>query len=778
MADAAGLSLSVAALVKELYDYAKLVKGATEEIASLAGELSAFKSVLDLHAQYITTRPSNRSDEFDDMVNCAQELVLSLATQLRGGASSVQRARHALEWPFKAGSVREKLARIERLKSWFLFALMVDDSIKLDNVIAEMRELSVTIHADLESRRSNETSTATARLRDTVAPVSHNKVHGKACRSWAGTESGMWFCDGPLRTWSEQEPSSSRLYVLSGVSGTGKTTLMSRAIEHTSQKLADQPSTHVAYFYCTYNELGSQDPRNVLGSWMSQIRPALSNIDLAARRPEDLTLADMESSLIAAASGCTQLLFLDALNESLDRANELAASIMRLIESSSSIRCLVSTTPHLAPLKEIFGISYSRIDVSAQAVLPDIEQYIRKRVASNPVLSQIPEIEFLKALVPKSEGIFRWVDCQMTFLDSMMTAKKVRQALQSLPGTLNETYALLLSYVLGPAKQMVRDALLWLSFSHRLLELEELCEAVIIEEDEYEIDQSCRLQDPHSLLSLCQGLVAYDIPTESVSLAHSSVKSFLTGEWIRNSSVSFFAMDANRSISFIVRKSLSYLSLTQLQLHSQPNQATPGKFRVALHRRYPFLGYASTRWATHARCCTLGEHEMQVIIKFFQTQKKPMGGNFVFWVSILFPQMPTMRMLESEPLYYAASYGLSEVIKGLFAEGLISKKDSGGPWYIDHKCGRHASTALQVACYRGHEAVVDILLLEGADPNSRDDGGISCEKWARNQGYDRILEKLRDAGATIKGKVRVSRPYESSMGGPDENGAAFVPYLI
>jgi hypothetical protein len=384
-----------------------------------------------------------------------------------------------------------------------------------------------------------------------------------------------------------------------------------------------------------------------------------------------------------------------------------------------------------------------QIYMDAHLVVPDIEAYIRSEVRSNIVLNKVPEAEFIDALVPKSEGMFRWIDCQMDFLRSQLTPRRVRNALKDLPGTLDDTYITLLGRVPEAGKQLVKEALMWLSFCHRPLSVRELCEAVIIEENEREIDEDCRLPDPHLLLSLCQGLILQDEVSGSVTLAHGSIRSFLTGAAVKSSPAVLFALDQEDSARRIFRKCLSYLMLDAFR-------GGYGLLRTlnVLHDVYPKLDYACKKWTAHAEAVSTEPADLDLIKTFFLTQKQNRyGGNFTFWICCLKPNTPSHSLKASEPLYYAASFGLTSVVEMLLETGLINLSDPGQSWHIDRVCGANSCTALQVACYRGHEDIVDTLLQAGADPHSEDDVGLGCIDWALKRGHYNIAAKLEAAGA-------------------------------
>lgn len=87
---------------------------------------------------------------------------------------------------------------------------------------------------------------------------------------------------------------------------------------------------------------------------------------------------------------------------------------------------------------------------------------------------------------------------------------------------------------------------------------------------------------------------------------------------------------------------------------------------------------------------------------------------------MLIPTSPDNHIQTTHPLYYAASYGLTEVVRIT----LDTEKDID----INQLGGWAQSSALHVAVYRDHLNVVNLLLARGADPslpNNKDE----CPLW-------------------------------------------------
>ena len=299
-----------------------------------------------------------------------------------------------------------------------------------------------------------------------------------------------------------------------------------------------------------------------------------------------------------------------------------------------------------------------------------------------------------------------------------------------------------------------REAMLWLSFAFRPLNLIELCETLAFNELDATVDQSGRLLDPHDLLRWCQGLITYHTRRSDVTLSHSSVRTYLLSEQIKNSPATFFSIDETDAGRLLFRKCLTYMMFKDFSNGYSPLHYEWEAFR----RRWPLLDYASDHWAAHARALgtRLEPGDQQLISNLYSTSKNERGGNFRFWVQCLYPASDIQVVRDTQPLYYAASFGLETVVASLVSADRNMDLNALG--------GRGASTALLVACYRGHYGVAKYLLDAGADPYCKDGSGLSALFWALWYGYVDIAELLRQslrARSDAKGETASSHIKEA-----------------
>jgi len=119
---------------------------------------------------------------------------------------------------------------------------------------------------------------------------------------------------------------------------------------------------------------------------------------------------------------------------------------------------------------------------------------------------------------------FRWVVCQLDVLRKCLTVDALRRTLKSLPKSLDETYARILSNIDEEHSGHARSILQWLAFSVRPITLEEVAAGLAVD-----LDHCCllvpdqQLQDPYDILTICSSLVT--MSDESQPHQHSDEES-------------------------------------------------------------------------------------------------------------------------------------------------------------------------------------------------------------------------------------------------------------
>lgn len=267
----------------------------------------------------------------------------------------------------------------------------------------------------------------------------------------------------------------------------------------------------------------------------------------------------------------------------------------------------------------------------------------------------------------------------------------------------------------------------------RPLRLSELAEAVILRPDDLVVDADARLTNNSMLLDICHGLVVRNGPL--VTLAHDSVRTFLTGDFIKASSAAYFALDADKTHSHITSRCLTYLRLSAFS--SGPVKTMPA-FRARLSS-HPLVSYAASSWPIHTEHFPLQPADESLILDFFATKTRgPNGSSFDSWVQFLLSTTELASIRSSHPIYYAASFNMIAVLRMLVRPELGID--------LERRGGRFSSPPLYVAIWRNNYEAAEVLLRAGADPLARDEDPYrtTCYALAVRKGATELVTLMEE----------------------------------
>jgi ankyrin repeat domain-containing protein 50 len=345
---------------------------------------------------------------------------------------------------------------------------------------------------------------------------------------------------------------------------------------------------------------------------------------------------------------------------------------------------------------------------------------------------------------------FQWVTCQLDMLRRCTSINTIRKAMSALPKSLDETYDRLLLGIDEIHQTEVMKVLHALTVSVRQLTLEEVVEilATDLEPTPPRFEPDSRLLDPRTILSMCSSLVTTSraeqwgaFGAQALRLAHASVADYLTRP--NPSGPSQFHFTRNSARQFLAQTCLAYL------LNPDFSGGDNGFANAQVGQRlkaFPFLRHAVSFWPAYLKREAgdpkehLTSRTKEILQMFFSTRELPNGGNFAAWVRMLIPRSPTGYVQNTHPLYYAASFGLFEVVR------IILDTEKGLD--INALGGRARATALHVAAYRDHINVARLLLERGAEPNIPNDINESPMYWAQANGNREMQALLEQYGAS------------------------------
>ena len=279
---------------------------------------------------------------------------------------------------------------------------------------------------------------------------------------------------------------------------------------------------------------------------------------------------------------------------------------------------------------------------------------------------------------------------------------ELREALSSLPGTLEDTYARILSNIPEKRSQQALKILQWLVYSARPLRIKEVAEVIIVDiKGDPQVDILKRLLEPQDILKICSSLVTTTMeetksPHGTVRLSHFSVKEYLVSERIQTG--------PDRARPYSIREIHANVFIAEVCLAYLLQFDKPNSLTLQTIEEFPLAGYAARYWTEHARLAGKDTSAIHLLIMELFLIKK---DAYVNWIRLFDPDDPwsgpniTGRSSSSiaSPLYYTSSAGLIGSVRLLLKKGADANVQGG-----------YYSRALHAASQKGYEEVVRLLL--------------------------------------------------------------------
>ena len=326
--------------------------------------------------------------------------------------------------------------------------------------------------------------------------------------------------------------------------------------------------------------------------------------------------------------------------------------------------------------------------------------------------------------------------CQLDSLRRCLSPR-IRQALEELPETLDETYERTLLDIDDENWAYAHRLFQCIVVARRPLRVEEVAEFLAFKSERggsLTFDGKWRPENARdTVLSTCSSLIAIvnvdGLPV--IQFSHFSVKEYLTSSRIAEGGrVSRYYIPLESAHLFVTQASLSFL----LQLDKHVTKTSIKEF--------PLVQYAGQYWTDHAEFGDVSSHAEDLIKCLFN----PDSHHFANWVWIYdtisygtkhseSPSRPT-----SAPLNYAAIHGFHRV-----AEWLITTCSQG----VNVPSSELFMNPLHFSSERGQFMVAQVLLTHHANANARDKDDWTPLHFASRNGHSKIVRLLLEHGADV-----------------------------
>lgn len=762
----------VGGIIVSCYSYQQCSKNALKDASSILLETQTLRNVIERLLAQVREDESSGGTLLTSLTNmiggdgcvfksCQRDLT-SLEKRLQSPVKHWKRLGKRLIWPLQEGEIVKQVQNIHRMRSVIESGLAVDTAASIREIQKNTRELKQRVLAFQDGHNMTGVERLHVML-EWLSAFNPSAYHNMVRKNRTGG-TGTWLLQGEeLKRW--RDSTDMTVLWMHGIPGCGKSVLTSSVIDHiTESNTAQDHASAMAYYYFQFGDQNVSCVHAMLRSLVYQLsrwkgsppaaleacasrhfssaRKCVMSSKVYADGVSEPTTDDLTSVLRGILEELDQVyLVIDGLDECVDQ-DDLLHLVGDMLEWNFGNVHVFVAGRYQHELCTILATRKSLIiEIDSQVVDGDIQLFIQQQLASHPKLRRWPaqlQAEIHDSLNKGSQGMFRWVSCQVEVIAKCMTPKHLARALESLPKSLSASYTSIIAQIDEFHWEYATKILLWLAISSRPLLVEEAADGLAIDfeaDDGPVYDPDLRLHDVWDVMNMCATLVtpckilmrhdgALSEFTE-LRLAHHTVKDYLLSDFFRTQFAQPVAFNKISQVhDFVAKTSIAYLlSLVEPLIPAQ------------LHER-PLSRYAAQFWLSHYT-----EAESNQVLRGLAMQLLKSHEPYKNWCRLYDPTRPwrepnLARDVFLDPLYYLSSSGVEPLVSQLLQAG----SDPATQGEVHASC-------LQAAAYNGHSLVVEVLLQAGANPN---DGGGLCAcplRAAVVSGHNEIVKMLLEHGA-------------------------------
>ncbi|KAF3923189.1 hypothetical protein ABW20_dc0109543 [Dactylellina cionopaga] len=454
---------------------------------------------------------------------------------------------------------------------------------------------------------------------------------------------------------------------------------------------------------------------------------------------------------------------IDALDEcaaSEDCRSRFLKEIFKL-QKNSGVRILATSRPILSIMDQ-FALQ-GCLNLPIRATDDDIRKYLDDRLPRiEGVVQRDSELqEEVKRMIIKSvDGMFLLARLQVDSLVDLGLPHEVRAILegnQTGSSPYHKIYGQTIKKIKargGIPGQRAMKVLSWITCAQRPLSPSELQHALAVDigviAGRSELNTEYLLE-PKYMVALCGGLVTIDEASNVIRLIH-----FTTQEYLAN-----LLLNAHAEIA---RTCISYLSYGNFNYEDTGLDSMKLKRKFELNALYE---YAARYWGFHARSIDGDES----VLKFLRNRSQVTTFTYSFSP---YPQYFPSLSNRGGKMHIAAYWGLEKSLLVLIKEGRAKQNVLLRSWALYLPIFGHGDlefdardsigrTPLHWAARHGKEAVVRVLLNEGAKVDAKDRTGITPFHLTVYGPHSEIAKILLAKGANINGCFEYWTPLTTAL---------------
>ncbi|KAI1347743.1 hypothetical protein F5Y01DRAFT_318385 [Xylaria sp. FL0043] len=330
----------------------------------------------------------------------------------------------------------------------------------------------------------------------------------------------------------------------SDTSGTGKTFLTSKVIDHRCNALESSPTQEgFAFFYCDRNEEERRQPLSILQSYVRQLSTTVKSPNYIRKQLQDCCQKARANGSDLGFEACKEQLLesiylysqttlvLDALDECEPKSRGQVVEVVEYLisRSGNGLKVFISSRPD-RDIRDRFSKT-PNIEIQATDNEEDIQEFVREKIVQHgnwQGMSQNLQDDIIQTLFTRSQGMFQWAFLQINELLNLETESAIRSRLGSLPADLKIAYDEIYKNIIARDrhdKALADRAFKWVACSFWPLTSETLIPAIRLDSDTTALALSNPITESQ-LLHLCNNLLVIDSQRGVWRFSHLSVREY------------------------------------------------------------------------------------------------------------------------------------------------------------------------------------------------------------------------------------------------------------
>ncbi|VUC23261.1 unnamed protein product [Clonostachys rosea] len=412
------------------------------------------------------------------------------------------------------------------------------------------------------------------RLLESLSTHDYSTPLKEACKTRISNTATWIFSTPEFTSWTTQK--GPFLLWCSGKIGSGKTVVTASTIQHLF--MTKHENNCIAYFFVQYNDAQSLKAETIL---RSIVRQTLSPVNLSEKIKHNIqtlneeTFFQSEKVIELLKDRIVQFDRFFIILDGVDECNPserriLLDALSSLVEIKPELRIFLASNLTLQGEIERNFPTLSRVSMEDSGAFRDISVYIQEiiqqRMLDGQLVIRDPELakEIEGRLTTHANGMFLWVSYLLDELCDQCSDTDIRQALDNLPRSLDETYHRVLSRIAPGRVTFVQRIFQWICVVKRRLTIYELSEAVSVDVGQTSSHTSKMLNESTNLAVWSENLLHVNEENTAVYFAHHSIYDFITSQYSRDDTAAF-SVNIEAAEHYVGEICMTYLHLNDFQ---------------------------------------------------------------------------------------------------------------------------------------------------------------------------------------------------------------------